>query len=75
MLVNDFQRQADGVRAVFHEGQQQPVGVVQSGAVILPLSEFFDIGCFEVIAFDGFPNLAELFFDAARIQVPKSENA
>ena len=69
MLVDDFQRQADGLGAVFHEGEQQAVGVVQPRAVVRALGQFLDIGGLEIVALDGLLDLLELLLDAARVEV------
>ncbi|WP_373289935.1 hypothetical protein [Deinococcus roseus] len=60
--MDDFQGQAHGFPLVFHEREEQSVGVIQFGPVVVPLGKLLDVRTAEIPLFDQAFDLLELFF-------------
>jgi hypothetical protein len=75
VVLDHLQRQADGLGAAFslrpvdaRELQQQPVRVVELGAVVRPGVELLDVGRAEVAGLDGGLDLVEGRLHAAEVE-------
>ena len=69
VVLDDLESQAHRLAVVARELQQQPVAVVELGAVVAADVQLLDIRALEVAGFDGGAHLGEGGFDPTQVEV------
>ena len=69
MIFDHLQRQAHRLARVLGKLQQQPVAVVQLGAVVAAAVQLLHVGALEIPCFDGRTHLGKRGLDPSQIEI------